>query len=263
MTGKNLSNENTLHLYKGDIEYLQFRKLIEYEEKIEHCYTLKPLDFKKGENLEEEYREICEVLELDTKNIYRPKQTHSSNVRKVESQGTHDKEFQNVDGLITDKKGRILSLTFADCICLYFYDPVKNVIGCIHSGWRGTYEEISKTAVEALKKEYNVEPKNLICVIAPSIRTCCFEVDENVKDMFYEKFKDTEKIDEIIKKSKDNNKYYIDTVLINKVILKREGLRTENIIDSKICTKCNSEKLHSYRECKENSGRNTGLIALR
>ena len=84
-----------------------------------------------------------------------------------------------------------------------------------------------------------------------------------MKDMFYEKFKNTEEINQIIKKSKDNNKYYIDTVLINKVILKREGLREENIIDSKICTKCNSEKLHSYRQYKEKSGRNTGLIALR
>lgn len=81
--------------------------------------------------------------------------------------------------------------------------------------------------------------------------------------MFYEKFKDMDEIDKIIKKSKNNNKYYIDTVLINKVILNREGLRSENIIDSKICTKCNSDRLHSYRECKEKSGRNTGLIALR
>lgn len=263
LIGKNLSNENVLHLYKGDIEYLQFRKLIEYEENIEHCYTLKPLDFKAGENLEREYKEICKALKLDTKNIYRPKQTHSTNVKKVEFQGIHDKEFENVDGLITDKTDKILSLTFADCICLYFYDPVKNVIGCIHSGWRGTYNEISKIAVEALKREYNVNTKDLICVIAPSIRECCFEVDEDVKTMFYEKFKAAEEIGKAIKKSKNNSKYYIDTVLINKVILKREGLREENIIDSKICTKCNSDNLHSYREYKEKSGRNTGLIALR
>lgn len=81
--------------------------------------------------------------------------------------------------------------------------------------------------------------------------------------MFYEKFKNICDIDKIIKSAKSNNKYYIDTVLINKVILKREGLRVENIIDSKICTKCNSEKIHSYREEKDKSGRNTGLIALR
>ena len=78
--------------------------------------------------------------------------------------------------------------------------------------------------------------------------------------MFYEKFKYTKQIDEIIKFR--NNKYYIDTALINRIILKEEGLKEENIIESRICTKCNSEKLHSFRKSKELAGRNTGLIAL-
>lgn len=137
------------------------------------------------------------------------------------------------------------------------------MIACIHSGWRGTYNQISKVAVETLKKEYNVDPKNLICAIAPSIRDCCFEVDEDVKNMFYKKFRRIGKIEKAIKKSKDNNKYYIDTVLINRIILKEEGLVEENIIDSKICTKCNADKLHSYRKEKDASGRNTGVITLR
>lgn len=80
--------------------------------------------------------------------------------------------------------------------------------------------------------------------------------------MFYEKFKSFHKIDEIIKKS-ENNKYYIDTVLINKVILRRQGLKDENIIDSKVCTMCNSDIIHSYRALGENSGRNTGIIVLK
>lgn len=80
--------------------------------------------------------------------------------------------------------------------------------------------------------------------------------------MFYDKFKNTYDIDSIIKKFEDKNKYYIDTVLINKIILKSEGLKEENIIDSGICTKCQSNKLHSYREEKKNAGRNTGLIVL-
>ena len=72
-------------------------------------------------------------------------------------------EFTDVDGLITDKSNKILSLTYADCICLYFYDPVKNVIGNIHSGWRGTYQQIAKIAVKILKQKYGVKPEDLIC----------------------------------------------------------------------------------------------------
>lgn len=81
--------------------------------------------------------------------------------------------------------------------------------------------------------------------------------------MFYSKFKGIGRIEEIITKSANNGKYYIDTVLINRLILRREGLRDENIIESGICTKCNSKKLHSYREEKELSGRNTAIITLK
>ncbi len=156
----------------------------------------------------------------------------------------------------------MLFLTYADCTCLYFYDPIKNVIGNIHSGWRGTYQEIARMAVRKLKEEYGSNPKDIICAISPHIRQCCFEVDEDVKDMFYEKFKNTGKIDSIIIK-KENNKYCIDTSLINKIILKEEGVKLGNIIDSEICTKCNQEKTHSFRAEKELSGRNAGFIMIK
>lgn len=83
-----------------------------------------------------------------------------------------------------------------------------------------------------------------------------------MKNMFYDKFKNTGRISDIINKADEENKYYVDTVLINKIILKEEGLEDKNIIDSKICTKCRNDKLHSYRGEGEKAGRNTGLICL-
>lgn len=258
-------------MYDKNIEYLQFRKLLEYSNNITHAYTLKPLDFgsngdmeKKIDHVLSDYKMICKSLNINEKNVYRPYQTHTDIVKKVEDEvsGIFTNDFQNVDGLITDKKGKVLSLGFADCTSLYFYDTVKNVIGNIHSGWQGTYKEIAREAVIKLKEEYNVNPKNLICCIGPYIRKCCFEVDEDVKNMFYEKFKNIGDIDKIITNSKIDSKYHIDTGIINKKILIQEGLEERNIIDSNICTKCNSKKLHSYRQEKERSGRNTSLISL-
>lgn len=271
LNGKNLSNENVIHIYDGDIEYLQFRKLLQYADKVQHAYTLKPLDFGHNGNIEkrkneviEDYKKICDSLNIDYNNVYRPHQTHTDVIKKVENQpaGIYTEDFQNVDGLITDRKEKILSLSFADCTDLYFYDPVKNVIGNIHSGWQGTYKEIGRKAVQKLKQEYGCNPKDLICLIGPFIRKCCFEVDKDVRDMFYEKFKELGDIEEIITKSK-KSKYYIDTGYINRLILIQEGLTNENIIDSKICTKCNHNKLHSYRVDGNMSGRNTGLISLK
>ncbi len=264
LENKNLSNENVIHLYNGDLEYLQFRKFLEYSKYINHCFTMKSQDFRalNMEKAKEEYKKICDILNLDYKKIYRPKQTHSCNIKTIKSEEPliFGEGFQDVDGLITKEKNKILSLTYADCIPLYFYDPVKNIIAEVHSGWRGTYQKIGAIAVKKLKDEFGVNTKDLICCMGPSIRDCCFEVKEDVKNMFYEEFKYTGRIDEIIKCK--NSKYYIDTILINKIILKEEGLKEDNIIDSGICTKCNSDKLHSYRVEKEFTGRNTGLIAL-
>lgn len=132
LNGENLSNENIIHIKKGKFEYLQFRKLLEYSDKIGHLYTLRPLDFNIGDRnkVEMEYKSLCDILGIDSKNIYRPRQTHSNCVKRVDEEpsGIYEKCFNEVDGLITDKKNKILSLTYADCIPLYFYDTKKNII---------------------------------------------------------------------------------------------------------------------------------------
>lgn len=102
-----------------------------------------------------------------------------------------------------------------------------------------------------------------MCFICPSIRKCHFEVDQEVKDLFYNKFKKLYNIEEIIEENKEKNKWHIDTVLINRTILKQEGLKEENIIDSGLCSVCNSDIIHSFRVEKEGYGLETALIALK
>ena len=66
---KDLSNKNIIHVKDDTVEYIQFRRLLEYSDKIAHCFTLKNLNFysnnKFHENKEkilENYREICKKL---------------------------------------------------------------------------------------------------------------------------------------------------------------------------------------------------------
>lgn len=130
--GDNLSNTNVIHVKTAGIEYLQFRKLLEYSDKIGHCYTLRPLDFNIGDKTRviKEYEKICNVFGIDSKKVYRPKQTHSNNVKRIDTNlaGIYEKDFEDIDGLITNRENKILSLTYADCIPLYFYDTNKNII---------------------------------------------------------------------------------------------------------------------------------------
>ena len=258
--------ENIVYQNKDGIEYIQFKKLLEYPE-ITHCYTMKSnnqLNFQIRDRdfFNQSCNKIYKCLELKNPLVVRPYQTHTDNVkvvRKIE-------KLEDTDGIITNKKEIALITTSADCISLLLYDPVKKAIGSIHSGWKGTLKGIIVKAIEKMKNEYKSNPEDIICCICPSIRQCCFEVDEDVKDLFYNKYKDLKNIDEIIKlgdKKEDKQKYYIDTVKINIELLKNIGLKEENIIDSNICTMCHSKEFHSYRADGKDFGVNGAIIAIK
>ena len=266
--------ENYIIKNNNGISYLQFTRLLEYEEIIQHAISLKPINigcnntfYKKQEETYANYQKLCNMLKLDYQNIYRPYQTHTDIVKCVKSEdaGIFTKDFRDVDALVTNRKNKILSISIADCIDLLFFDPIKRVIANTHSGWQGTYKLISMKTVENMVDNYGCNPKDIICCIGPSIRKCHFEVDEDISEKFYEKFKYLANINEVISKGRQYNniqKYNIDTVLINKETMLQIGLKKENIIDCGLCTVCNSDKFHSYRVDKEVAGRNTGIIVL-
>ena len=277
-----LSNENIIHVKNEKNEYIQFRKLLEYKDILTHAYSLGiNLNFRTStinkEKLPEEkynhainsYKLLCDSIECDYRNLVKTNQEHTDCVKKVNKKikdGEPDfnlKEYYSTDGLMTDKKDLILSTTNADCILLLFFDPVKNVIANTHSGWKGTLQRISVKTVEKMTDEYNCNPSDIICCICPSIRKCHFEVKKEVKDLFENEFKDLENLNEIIEEKVPNDKWNIDTVLINQMILEKMGLKKENIIDSGICSVCNSNIIHSFRVEKEGYGLNTALIGLK
>ena len=172
-------------------------------------------------------------------------------------------EYAETDGLITNKKNIMLATTNADCILLLFFDPVKKVIANVHSGWKGTIQRISTETVKKMIETYKCNPQDIICCICPSIRKCHFEVRKDVYELFYSEFKELKDIEDIITKKADEDKWLIDTVKINQTILEEMGLKKENIIDSGICSVCNSSKIHSYRAEKEGYGLNTALIEIK
>ena len=270
-----LSNEIVLHIKKENQEFLQFKKLLKYSDIITHAYSLgldknyrtfkankqplPPAEYEKNKN---NYKTLCEANNLNEKNIIKANQAHTDNILKIEKVTNSEKIDTNInsDGLITNKKNIILTTTNADCILLLFFDPVKKVIANTHSGWKGTLQEISVKTVNKMKEEYGCNPKDIIVCIAPSIRRCHFEVDKDVYEMFYNQFKKLGNTDEFI--TKNNDKWNIDTVLINKIILKQAGILEENIEDCGICSVCNQNIVHSFRAEGEGYGLATAIIAL-
>ena len=262
----NLSNENVLHIKGKEFQYLQFKKLLNYPE-IKYAYVIgldKDFNINKNEKAKENYKKICDELNIDYKNIVNTKQNHTDNIQIINNKINKDKPdfnmYEDTDGLITNKRGIVLATINADCILLVFYDPVKKVIANVHSGWRGTLKRISEKTVNKMVKEYGCNPKDIICCMSPSIRKDHFEVDNDVYNLFYEEFKMLPNTENIFEQK--NNKWHIDTIQINKDILKVQGLKEANIIDSGICSVCNKDIIHSYRAHGENAGRATQIIAF-
>lgn len=272
---KDLSNENVIHVKKDGVQYIQFKKLLKYKDRIVHAYTI-GIDknyrkvFHEGENIEmlrnqskQNYKNLCNELNIDYEKLIYSNQNHTDVIKCLEDVKDFEQENLEVDGLCTNVKGIALSTINADCILFIFYDPVKNVIANCHSGWKGTLQRISIKTIEKMQEKYGSNPKDIICCISPSIRKCHFEVDLDVKNLYQNEFKDIENLDKIIEENIKKEKWNIDTVLINKILLKRLGMLEENIIDSNLCSVCNQEQIHSFRAHKEKSGRETAIIGLK
>ena len=280
---KDLTNENIVDINKDGVQYLQFKKLLKYKDIISHAYSigtdvnfrtarvnkqqLPEQEFKKAMK---DYENLCNAINLDYKNVVKTNQEHTDNIaiaNKKINQNFPDinlEEYSRTDGIVTQKENLVLSTTNADCILLLFFDPVTRTIANTHSGWKGTLQRISVKTVQKMVNEFGCNPKDIICCICPSIRKCHFEIDKDVKDLFEEKFKDLNisKNTDIMEKQKDKEKWNIDTVLINKIILEKAGIKTENIIDSGLCSVCNKDLIHSYRVEKKGYGLNTAIISL-
>ena len=273
-----LSNENVVHIKQNGVEYLQFRRLLEYKDNIIHAFTLginndfrMPLSGSSHNKLNNEqieknknsYKKICKSIGIDYNNIVKTNQVHKDVIKDVNfkinknSPDFSEEKYANTDGLVTNNKGLAICATNADCIVLMMYDYKKQVIANVHSGWRGTVQKIATKAVDKMDELYGSNPKDIICCISPSIRKCHFEVQEDVKSIFENTFSNMERAIENKKQ-----RWYIDIVKLNTEMLKEKGLRIENIIDSKICTVCNSNLLHSYRGSNKHNGLEMGIIEL-
>ena len=275
MNNINLSNSVVSHIKDNDNEYLQFKRLEKYKDILAHAYSVgidknyrtfkanrEALEIRDYEKNVNNYKELCKAIKLNSDNLIKANQAHTDNILCIDKIEKNEKidTIEKSDGLITNTKGIALATTNADCILLLFFDPVKKVIANVHSGWKGTLQRISEKTVGKMAENYGCKPKDIIVCICPSIRKCHFEVGKDVKELFFNEFKNLENINEFI--INKENKWFIDTVLINKLILKKVGILEENIEDSNICSVCNKDMIHSYRAEGEGYGLATAVIGL-
>jgi hypothetical protein len=132
-------------------------------------------------------------LGLESGNAVLAGLSHSNNVTIV-GEGERGQRIENTDGLITRVPGVILTITSADCLPIFFFDKEKGVIGLAHAGWRGVESNIVSKVIEKMKSELGSKPEDIIVKIGPHIKSCHFEIKEDLVEKFlqYKNFMITE-----------------------------------------------------------------------
>lgn len=262
---------------QGELEYLVFPKL-EETGVVEHLFTTRTggvssgiystmnLSFSRGDDPEcvrENYRRIGEVLGTDPEHMVASKQTHTTNIRLVTEADlgngiTGPSAYDDVDGLATDIPGIALVTFYADCVPLYFVDPVKKAIGLAHSGWRGTVAGMGACMVQFMREHFHSDPKDLIVAIGPSICVDCYEVSEEVAEQFREEFPE-----DVLQPGKAEGKYQLDLWKANESILLKAGILPGHLSVTDVCTCHNPEYLFSHRASHGQRGNLAAFLMLK
>ncbi|ASA23547.1 peptidoglycan editing factor PgeF [Paenibacillus donghaensis] len=203
-------------------------------------------------------------------------QTHGADIAVVTGQdrgrGRLDRAsaFQATDGLLTDVPGVLLTSFYADCVPLFFYDPVCGVVGLAHAGWKGTVAQIASAMIERMGDVYGSRPQDVLAAIGPSIGACCYEVDDYVMkhvrllEQELDGLADPgEPVNLYTGSADDSGKTMLNLKEMNRRIMIKAGILPTHIECTTWCTSCNTDLFFSYRKENGVTGRMTSWIGIK
>jgi purine-nucleoside/S-methyl-5'-thioadenosine phosphorylase / adenosine deaminase len=201
----------------------------------------------------DEASEILNRAGLEVGRVSYARQVHGAEVGRVPAAGG----FAGlVDVLVTGERGVPLAIFTADCLAIVVYDPVAQVLGLAHVGWRGMVHGATQAVVRSVG-ELGGRASRLRVAIAPSIGPCCYEVDEPVTAELARAFGD--RWTAWVEPSRAGH-VMLDLWKANETLLREAGVAPASIDNPRLCTACHPEMLYSYR--KGNRGRLATLAAL-
>ena len=218
------------------------------------------------ENVQKNFEITAQALHVRPDQFVLSDQTHTVNVRTVTEADagkgvTRPRDYTDVDGLVTNVPGLVLSIFTADCVPVFLVDPVRRAIGLVHSGWRGTVGRISREAIRKMQANYGTEPADMICAIAPSICQDCYEVSEDVADAFREKYAG-EALSRIVRPGRPGHAQLNLQEACRENFL-MAGLLPQHVSVPDLCTAENSGLLFSHRALKGRRGNLAAVIEIR
>ncbi|MDQ0192566.1 peptidoglycan editing factor PgeF [Paenibacillus wynnii] len=219
-------------------------------------------------------RTLAESLGFQLKDWTCGEQTHGVNIAVVDhkdrGRGSRDRTsaFSDTDGLITNVPGVMLTSFYADCVPLYFYDPVRAAVGLAHAGWKGTVAEIAAVMVRKMSEAYGSCAEDILASIGPSIGDCCYEVNDQVmKHVHLLEDSSGGKAPfsgSVYRQSGANgDKSMLNLKELNQRIMIKAGILPTHIECTTWCTSCNPDLFFSYRKENGVTGRMTSWIGIK
>jgi polyphenol oxidase len=161
------------------------------------------------------------------------------------------------DAIITRERGLALTMRFADCVPIVFFDPVQQAIGLAHAGWRGVAENVIAATVDALHDHFGSNPRDLWAGIGPCISAARYRVGQEVIDQIAPACPPHAPI---ALRQPDGSLHLDLNAAVNSQLY---ACGVENIEDSAICTASNTTEWFSHRAENGKTGRFGVVIGLR
>lgn len=208
------------------------------------------LSFNVGDErkrVEENRTRFFRALGIQPEYVAIPRQEHTATIRTITRPGV----YEQCDALVTSERGVYCSVTVADCAPIFLYDTMRNVVGCVHAGWRGTQQRILFKTIELMKSDFRSVATDLLAFVGPCAGPCCYEVGREVARQF----------DESCSFGRDG-KIFLDIKRANASQLRAAGIPDSRIEVMEDCTICGADVYHSYRRDREKSGRMMAIIGM-
>lgn len=177
-------------------------------------------------------KKFLNIFGIFPKDVSSGELCHGNRVEYVSAKNKGER-FTGTDGLVTDQKNIFLSVTAADCLPIFLFDPKKEIVGMVHAGWRSLERNVLENAVGKIK-ESGGKSQNILVGIGPAICQKHYEIGLEVAKKFA-------KYPEAIKRK--GNKIFLDIKKVAELQLLSLGIYSKNI---EISSECTFELLGKY-----------------
>ncbi len=207
------------------------------------------------DNVRRNFERACAALKIDPRHTVSCHLVHGNRVLTAEANGRGPQLLGRADALITRQPGLVLTMRFADCVPLLFFDPVSRSVGLAHAGWRGVMQNVMGAVVEAMQTRFGARPADIRVVIGPSIGPCCYQVGEDVRQAARAAFGEADSLFD-----HRPGGMYFDLWAANVRQARAAGVRQVTVAG--VCTACHTGEFFSHRAEKGRTGRFGAFIGL-